>query len=93
MEKNREQIFNTVAQTAKKIGVFLFGSMEAPAHMSNHYRGAEEMLSSIEPTPVQPELPFSAEKEEVARLVEQAKRAKNIPAYDSLGTYIEDYEV
>ena len=102
MEKNIEQnimphfeIVNTsrIKEVASRIGRFLFGSMEAPAYMSNHYRSAEDMLSSTEPTSVQPELPFSAEKEEVARLVEQAKRAKNIPAYDDMGTYVEDYEV
>lgn len=37
---------------------FLFSRKDTPLHYSNHYRGAEEMLSSIEPTPIQPKLPF-----------------------------------
>jgi hypothetical protein len=88
MEKNREQIFNTVAQKAKKIGEFLFGTMEAPLHMSDYY--VKEHFEPTDGEAYQPELPFD---DEVIKLVQVAKKAKNIPAYDDMGTYIEDYEV
>jgi hypothetical protein len=61
MEKNREQIFNTVAQKAKKIGEFLFGSMETPLHTSNYY--IKEHFKPTDGEAYQPELPFSEDYE------------------------------
>lgn len=42
-----------VKELGKRTLDFLFHLHDTPLHYSNHYRGAEEMLSSVEPTPVQ----------------------------------------
>lgn len=72
-----------IKEMASKINEFLFGSV--PLHMSDHY--VKEHFEPTESEAFQPELPFD---DEVIKLVQVAKERKaNIPAYDSLGTYIE----
>lgn len=66
-------IIDNLKDKAKKIGHFLFGSREAPPHMSDHYE-----KSHFEPTDgeaYQPELPFD-KQEAVRHYVQMAKEAK-----------------
>jgi len=46
----------------RAIARFIFCTPDTPPYLSDHYRGAEEMLASTEPTPVQLEfLPYDSE--------------------------------
>jgi hypothetical protein len=40
-------------EVIQRLGRFLFTTPEVHPYMSEHFRGAEEMLASIEPTPVE----------------------------------------
>jgi hypothetical protein len=99
MEKNIEQnimprfelVSTGIIDRFRRMARFLM-PQETELCLSNHIRRDSEPTN-------QPELPFGgAESARVAHYVELARqakeqRAKNIPAYDSLGTYIEELEV
>lgn len=67
-------IVDNLKDKAKKIGQFLFGSMEAPLHMSNHYE-----KSHFEPTEAhQPELPYDLQEGTVELVTVDTERVKDL---------------
>lgn len=85
MDKNPMPEFNlgivdNLKDKAKKIGHFLFGSMEAPLHVSDHYN--REHFEPTDGEAYQPELPYdnielvTVDPERVRELILQARIAR-----------------
>lgn len=69
-------IVDNLKDKAKRIGHFLFGSMEAPLHMSDHYE-----KSHFEPTDGeahQPELPYDLQEGTVELVTVDTERVKDL---------------